>query len=220
MRKVNDTIVRYDPLKVGGVLYIVAVFQSFVFELVAETLYPDFSISSNYISDLGATCVSPPSIANCVVHQPSAIIFDTSSFLLGLMLLVGTVFVYLGTRNRPYFAVTAVYDLAYLLVGVFPENTGKTHLLVSAIGFLFAGISLVLAWTIVKKHAFGYFAVAFGVLTLFLIAVKYIDAFPQLGVGGEEQLLVLPALLGVFALGAYLAGQDSSAFVAKERAPA
>jgi hypothetical protein len=33
---------RYDPLKIGGVLYVIATFQFLVFELVAETLYPGF----------------------------------------------------------------------------------------------------------------------------------------------------------------------------------
>ena len=209
---------RYDPLKIGGLLYIAAVSQWFVFELVAETLYQGYSVSSNYISDLGATCVPPTSTTNCVVHQPSAAIFDTTTILLGLMLLVGTFLVYLGTRKRPYLAATAVFNVAFLLVGVFPENTGRTHDLISAVAAVFAGISLILAWTIAKKGVFRYVAVAFGIPTLFFIPVKYANALAQMGVGGEERLLVLPALLGVLALGAYLTGQDSSALVVKQKA--
>src|SRR5579862_5868724 len=97
---------RYDSLKIGGVLYVIAAFQFFVFELIAEALYPGYSVANNYISDLGATCVNPPSTASCIVHQPSAMIFDTTVFFLGLMLLVGTLFVYLGTRKKPYLIVT------------------------------------------------------------------------------------------------------------------
>ena len=198
---------RYDSLNIGGVLYIVAVFQFFIFELVSETLYPGYSVANNYISDLGATCVNPPSTASCVVHQPSATIFDTSLLLLGLLLLVGTFLAYRGTRKKPYFIVTSVGDIAILLAGVFPENTGWIHADISVILFPLAGISLILAWSIVKGgSAFRYLIVAFGVLTL------YFNSFSvsAVGVGGSERLLVLSILSGILALGGYLAGRDSS----------
>jgi hypothetical membrane protein len=206
--------VRYDSLKIGGALYIIAAFQFLVFELVAETLYPGYSVSNNYISDLGATCVAPPDNTSCVVHQPSAAIFDTTVFLLGLILLLGTFLVYRGTRKKPYAIATAVADLAILLIGIFPENTGWTHAIISEVAFLGTGISLVLAWTIVKGGVFGYLAAAFGVLTLFFTFV----GVPAVGVGGGEWLLVLPALLGTLALGGYLTGQDSPVPVAKQKA--
>lgn len=211
-----DSYSRYDPLKIGGVLYVIAVFQFLVFELVAETLYPGYSVANNYISDLGATCVAPPSNSSCVVHQPSATIFDSTVFLLGLMLLAGTLLVYHGTRKKPYFVATAVADLAILLVGVFPENTGWTHAVISEVAFLFTGISLVLARTVVKGVAFQYLALAFGVLTIFFTFV----GVNAVGVGGGEWLIVLPALLGILALGGYLTGQDSATRVAREKAPA
>ncbi len=197
---------RYDSLKIGGVLYIIAVFQFFIFELVAETLYPGYSVANNYISDLGATCINPPSTASCIVHQPSATIFDTTLFLLGLLLLVGTFFVYYETRKKSYFIVAAVADIAILLAGVFPVNSGCIHGGISVILFLFFGISLILAWTIVKGSVFRYLTVAFGVLTL------YFNFFSvsALGNGGSERLLVLSILCGILSLGGYLTGQDSS----------
>jgi hypothetical membrane protein len=136
---------------------------------------------------------------------------------LGLILLAGTVLVYRGTRRKPYFIATAVADLSILLVGVFPENTGWVHAIISEFAFLFAGISLVLAWTIVKGGIFRYLALAFGVLTIWFTVFGGVSAV--VGVGGEERLIVLPALLGILALGGYLAGQDSPALVAKQKAP-
>ena len=199
-------------------MYVIAAFQFFVFELVAETLYPGYSVSSNYISDLGATCIAPPSTTSCVVHQPSATIFDTTVFLLGPILLAGTFLVYHGTRKKPYAIGTAVADLAILLIGIFPENTGWVHAIISEVAFLLTGISLVLAWTIVKGGVFGYLAVAFGALTIFFTIFGGVSAL--VGVGGDERLIVLPALLGVLALGGYLTGQDSPVSVAKRKASA
>jgi hypothetical membrane protein len=204
---------RYDSLKIGGVLYIIAVFQFFIFELVAESLYPGYSVANNYISDLGATCVNPPSTTSCVVHQPTATIFDTTVFFLGLLLLAGTFLVYYGTRKKPYFIVTSVADIAILLVGVFPENTGWIHAGLSVVLFPSIGISLILAWTIIAKGSvFRYLAVAFGVLTL------YFNFFgvSALGNGGSERLLVLPIISGILALGGYLTGRDSSPVSATE----
>ena len=207
-----------DSLKIAGVLYVIAVFQFFVFELVAETLYPGYSVSNNYISDLGATCIAPPSTASCVVHQPSATIFDTSVFFLGVMLFIGAFFVYRGTRKKPYFFVTAVADIAILLVGVFPENTGWVHAIDSWILFILTGISLILVWSIVKTSIFRFLAVAFGVLTIYFTIFG--GASAVVGVGGEERLIVLPALLGILAFGGYLTGLDSTIPIAKQKAGA
>jgi hypothetical membrane protein len=210
--------VRYDSIRIGGVLYVIAVFQFLAFELVAETLYPGYNVANNYISDLGATCIAPPSIAGCVVHQPSATIFDTTVFFLGLILFAGTILVYRATRKKSYFIATVVADLAILLVGVFPENTGWVHAGISEVAFLFSGISLILARTVVKKESLlRYLVVAFGVLTLFFTAGFGVSA--AVGVGGGEWLIVLSALLGILALGGYLTGQDSPPLVAK-KAPA
>jgi len=208
---------RYDALKVGGALYVIAVFQFFIFELVAETLYPGYSVANNYISDLGGTCANAPSTASCIVNQPSATIFDTTLFLMGLLLLIGTFFVYYGTRRKPYFIVTAVADIGTLLVGVFPEPTGWIHADISVVVFLFMGISLILAWTIVKQGVFRYLAVAFGVLTLYFDS----HGVSAVGVGGSERLLVLSILCGILALGGYLTGRDSSPVVveSQSRAP-
>lgn len=207
----------FDSIKIGGALYVIAVFQFLIFELVAETLYPGYSVSNNYISDLGATCVAPPSTSSCVVHQPSAIIFDTTVFLLGLLLLAGTFFVYRGTRKKPYFIITTIADLSILLVGVFPENTGWIHAIISVILFLFIGISLVLAWTVVNRGSiFRYLVVTSGILTLYF---NYFGV-SAMGVGGEERLIVLCALLGILALGGYLTGQDSPVLLANQKAAA
>ena len=143
-------MLRSNTIKIGGLLYVVGIFQFFVLELVAETLYPGYSVASNYISDLGATCVKPPSTLSCVVHQPTAAIFDVTVSLMGLMLVAGACFVYYGTRRKAYLVTAAVADLAIFLIGVFPENTGAAHAIVSEFAFLFTGISLVLAWTIVR----------------------------------------------------------------------
>ena len=201
--------VRHNALKIGGLLYVVAIFQYFIFELVAETLYPGYSVRNNYISDLGATCVAPPSTISCVVHQPSAQIFDTTIFVLGLMLVAGTFFVYLDTRKKAFAITALVADFAILLTGVLPENTGSVHAVIGLFLFSFLGISLILAGQVVTGSPLKYLVVVFGILTLWFDFVG--DQSARVGVGGDERLIVLCALLGLMALGGYLTGQDSRA---------
>ena len=67
-----------------------------------------------------------------------------------------------------------------------------------------------------KGGIFGYLVVAFGVLTIFFTFV----GISAVGVGGGEWLIVLPALLGILALGGHLTGQDSPLAVAKQKTPA
>jgi hypothetical membrane protein len=198
---------RYNPLRIAGVLYVVGVFQFFIFELVAETLYPGYSVATNYISDLGAKCAAPPSTLDCVVYQPTATIFDTTNVLLGLMLLAGTILVFLGTRRRWYLVTAAVADLAIVLVAIFPEDTGWVHAIDSQVLFVFLGVSLVLAWTVVRGVAIRSLVMAFGILTLYFTVTGPTSV---VGVGGEERLLVLSALVGLLALGGYLTGQEAA----------
>lgn len=209
--------VRYRPLKTAGVLYVVGIFQFFIFELIAETLYPGYSVAHNFISDLGGTCVHPPSTLHCVVHQPTAYIFDATVLLLGLTLLAGTVFVYLGTRKKLYFVTAAVSDLGILLVGVFPEPTGWPHAILSVILFNALGISLILAWTIIRRDVIRYLVVVAGILTLFFNWVNALGG--TIGVGGQERLLVLSGLLGLLALGGYLTGQNAQRPEVEPRRP-
>ena len=61
----------------GGLQFIVAM-------VIAETVYPNYNVSGNYISDLG------------VWSKPSAAIFNPSIILLGLTILVGAFFIQRG----------------------------------------------------------------------------------------------------------------------------
>ena len=69
---------KYPKERVAGAVFFVAVTQFILCLMVAEALYPGYSLSGNYVSDLGV--------------GPSSIVFNSSVFLLGLLLAVGTYF--------------------------------------------------------------------------------------------------------------------------------
>jgi hypothetical membrane protein len=72
----------------AGVLLFIGAAQFVLGLLIAEFLYPGYSASANYISDLGATCHNKI----CIINQPSAYIFNTSIFLLGFIALISSFF--------------------------------------------------------------------------------------------------------------------------------
>ena len=70
----------YSSGKVAGALVFIAVTQFVLGVIVSEALYPDYSVSENYISDLGV--------------GPSSMIFNSSIILLGLLLVIGAYFLH------------------------------------------------------------------------------------------------------------------------------
>lgn len=64
--------------RVAGALFFVAVTQFILGLTIVEALHPIYSVSANYASDLGI--------------EPFSTVFNSSVFLLGLLLLIGTYF--------------------------------------------------------------------------------------------------------------------------------
>jgi len=187
----------YDYRKVAGALVFVGGSQFVFGMLVAEALYPGYSISQNYISDLGA--------------GPSASIFNSSVFLLGLMVVVSAYFVHRSFRNRLVTSLLVLAGAGAMGVGVFPENYPAMHEIVSDIAFIFGGLLPIAAYRLVRRP-FSYLSVVMGVLSLsamVLLSTQYSFSlgeqyFLGLGAGGMERMIVYPILLWEAAFGGYL----------------
>ena len=185
--------------KIAGALLFVGGSQFTVGMIVAEAVYKNYSVSENYISDLG------------VWSKPSAAIFNPSVILLGLMILISAYFI---QREFRMGAITGFFVLAGLGpigVGVFPESTFLVngvpviHSIAALISFVFGGIVAIASYKI-TKGPFRYFSVILGVATLFallLFATTYPD-YLGIGVGGMERMIVYPTLVWTIGMGANL----------------
>ena len=164
---------------------------------MAEALYPGYSISQNYISDLGV--------------GPSALIFNSSVFLLGLMVVVSAYFVHGSFRSRLATGLLVLAGLGAMGVGVFTENSPAMHEIVSDIAFIFGGLLPIAAYRLVRKP-FSYLSVAMGVLSLsamVLLSAQYSFGLGEqyylgLGPGGMERMIAYPILLWEVAFGGHL----------------
>jgi len=195
----------YSRGKVAGVLFFLAVTQFVLCLIIAEALYPGYSVSDNYISDLGI--------------GPSAIVFNSSAFLLGLLLLAGT---YLQ-RHSPNFKTLNILLLLMAIgamgVGVFTKDFTLAHGAVSSMAFFFAGLSAIASFKVLKKP-FSLISIILGAMTLTALAlfsagiitsgsltsnIAYDSIFfLGLGPGGMERMIIYPALMWLAAFSGHL----------------
>ncbi|MGD0451852.1 MAG: DUF998 domain-containing protein [Candidatus Bathyarchaeia archaeon] len=188
----NNKMIAGALLFVGGLQFVVAM-------VVAEAVYPSYSVSGNYISDLG------------VWNKPSAAIFNPSIILLGLTILVGAYFIQRGFRRGAITSFFVLAGLGPIGVGLFPENTFLVngvpvlHSIAAVISFIFGGIAAIASYRI-TKGPFRYFSVILGIATLlalFLFATTGPD-YLGIGVGGIERMIVYPNLIWAIGMGANL----------------
>lgn len=188
----------------GACIFVGAV-QFALLETLAEIYYPGYSVSANYISDLGATC--PGGGAPCVIYQPTATIFDVSVAVLGLFLLAAAYFLQRSLRWKPLTIMIGLTGVGALGVGLFPETSGVVHSVFSLIAFLFAGLSAIVAARL-QRRPLSFFSVVLGVITLAALVLFVGGSYLGLGAGGMERLVVYPVLFWSIGFGAYLMGND------------
>ncbi len=190
----------FNDVKVAGTLFLIGSVQFIIALIIAEAIYPNYSTSANYISDLG------------VWGQPSAIIFNPSAILFGLLIIVGSYFI---QRQFKYQTITILFVLAgigEMGVGIFPENTfifngfPILHDISALLAFIVGGISAIASYKITKSP-YRIISIIMGIATLvafiLFLTTRY-SGFLGLGVGGMERMIAYPTLLWIISFGGYL----------------
>jgi len=196
-------VVGMNYRKAAGALLFIGSAQFIIGMVVAEAVYLGCSVSQNFISDLGV--------------GPAALIFNTSVFLLGLMVVASAYFIDREFGNRLVTALFCLTGAGAIGVGAFPENFGLIHLAVSLLTFLFGGLSAIAAYKL-EKPPLNYFSVVMGVISLLALLLFSTGIFLGLGQGGMERMVVYPLLLWAIGLGGYLMSYAPTAATAKAQA--
>lgn len=182
-------------------LFFIAGFVMVMGIITAEIFYPGYSISKNFISNLGST--RPPII---IIKQPSAIIFDSIMILSGILLLAGGLL--FPTKDRVLKVMLLIMGVGSFFVGIFPAYYGIFHDLTAGIAFAAAGITAILSSKIVNSP-FKYISIILGLITLiFLILGVFLSGVvvPTLGDGGVERWVAYPTIIWMMGFGGYLMG--------------
>jgi len=181
--------VAYSNGKMAGVLFFIAATQFILGLVVAEALYPGYSISKNYISDLGI--------------GSSAMIFNVSVFLLGALMIIGAYFLQRAFNVKILTVLLTLSALGSMGVSIFTENSEPMHSIASLIVFLFAGLSTIYSYKLMKLP-FSIINVLLGVMSLVALVLFAINLYLGLGAGGMEHMIVYPILIWTIGFGGFL----------------
>ncbi|MCX8193054.1 MAG: DUF998 domain-containing protein [Nitrososphaeria archaeon] len=163
---------------IAGLLILTGVTQFMIFMIVSEALYPNYSVAYNYISDLGVGITAP--------------IFNTSIIFLGLTVIISSYFLNRLVRDRVFSITILLTGVGAVGVGVFPEGSPyNLHYIVSAVTFIFAGLSAIVSSRTSPKHI-GILSIILGISSLTALILFALEMYLGLGHGGMERMIVYP----------------------------
>jgi hypothetical membrane protein len=164
---------------------------------LAELLYPGYSTSQNYISDLG---VGP---------MTSRWIFTGAIVLFGLMAIVTAALLRIRPGKSLIWPLLALSGIGAVGVGVFNENyIPKVHALFALMAFLFGNLAVIYSSKMVRPPL-SYLFVLLGLIGLSALALFAGNTFLGLGAGGMERMIFYPAMFWAIGFGAYLLAEEN-----------
>lgn len=168
------------PLARLRVLGTVAALAAYPFILASIALSPWFNIYDDALSDLG----------NTVTNGGVGYVYDAGLVLAGVLVLIFAILLSHESHDRRTLVwaaplMVAAFDLA--MVGVFSENTGHIHGVVSEIFFLTIVVAMLsysyVSWPLGSPRI-GAVALVFGILS----ALIWFNGWPWSGVAIQESV--------------------------------
>jgi hypothetical membrane protein len=187
---------RLDDRQWAGLFLFAGTTQFAIGMIIAEAVDPTYSVSTNYISDLGVRAGAP--------------IFNSSIIILGAAILATSWFSFRAFKDRILMIVVLLAGVGAIGVGVFTEKAPDSlHSIVSFITFLFAALSAIVAFRVLRPPL-SYASVLLGVGSLAALGLYISNNYLGLGNGGMERMIVYPVLTWGIAFGGYLLGMSHS----------
>jgi hypothetical membrane protein len=199
---------RYPSLP--GSLFVVGAVQFLLMLLVSTSLYPGYNVNLDYISDLGATCSS----VGCSIEQPSSIIFNSTTFLFGLLSLTGFLLLLVQPGRKFFTYLGVLSSIGAMGVAIFTEEFLTLHGALAMLALGFGSLTAITAHRHVKSP-FSVFGIVMGLAGL-AFAAAFLDlswgnpplgntaTLGGLGIGAFERLLAYVVALWELCFGVYL----------------
>ncbi|AEG17808.1 DUF998 domain-containing protein [Methanobacterium paludis] len=209
MKVQNENIQEKGYYKIAGIILFIGSLQYLLAVNLAETQFPGYSIAKNTLSTLGG---SIPLV------EPSAIIFNISVILFGILSLAAVYLILKSGGSRLFSVCLAISSAGAIGVGLFPQYTGNTHLLFALITFLFGSLATLFSYRLKLNIPMVIVSLVMGLMSFILVLILIIlgsgTANPfvaYLGIGGNERFVAYPVIIYLAALGGYLTsrGQDN-----------
>ena len=200
-------------IRIGAAVWLLAI-QFFISQFVVQSAWTTpFSVTENYISDLGNTACGPyPAGSRMYVCSPWHALMNASFIILGLTILLGAVLIRGAFRPGRMRAVglslVVLAGLGLIAVGLFPENINiAAHRIGAGVQFISGNVGLVVLGALTlqanRPAAMAIYSIASGVVgllaTVLLVSEQYLGA----GIGGMERFAAYPLPLWLMVAGTY-----------------
>ena len=193
----------WTQLRLAGVLLFILAAQFMTVIMLAASMAPGYDLSGGAISDLG-------------VIDESALMFNLSLVVVGVLNVASGLLLYRVTRRRSILAVFTIAGLGAAGAGLVPLDRSDLHGIFALLAFLFFNVEAIVIGMVVTgpMRAVSWIAGLVGIGFVVLMVIG--DAgnpgvFGAIGHGGAERMIVYPVMLWLLAFGGYLmaAGSDT-----------
>jgi len=191
--------------KWAGILFTLGASVFLLLTTAAESIYSNFSLQTNAISDLAA------------VGTSTALIEETAIFGLSICWFLGAFYLFRNTGRPGLMILNLIPGIGFFLAGASPENVNVIVHSIGTIGFPFGAVVAILSYRTISS-AFRYFSLALGTLSLVSTVIIFVGwrvvcgtcGYQQgltqavLGLGGWESMIIYPLIIWLIGLGNYL----------------
>jgi hypothetical membrane protein len=199
-------------VRLGAVVWICAV-QFFVAQAVVQSAWTTpYSLSDNFISDLGNTTCGPYVYESVVyVCSPLHAWMNASFILLGWIILVG------GALVRPALpasalgmaglGLVALAGPGLILVGLYPEDVDLTpHKIGAGVQFIIGNLGLIVLGFAMRRAGprLAVFSIVSGAAGLVATALFVEEIYLGLGIGGMERIAAYALPVWLIVAGVWL----------------
>lgn len=186
------------PLRSPGMWLFVAGLEMLFLVHLAEFLYPGYSVSEDYISELGVGPAAPRAV------------FTVALVAFGLMTLTASYLLRQRADGSRLWLLLAISGAGAIGVGVFDMDSFKElHGLSALLAFLFGNVAAIYSRKAVRPPVSHVF-VLLGTVGLVSLVLLIANADLGLGLGGIERMAFYPAMFWVLAFGVYMLAEENT----------
>lgn len=195
----------------GAIVWMLAI-QFFIAQIIVQAAWTtSFSLTANYISDLGNTTCGPyPVGSNMYVCSPWHAWMNASFIMLGVIILVGAALIYrafpAGRMRTVGLVLLALAGPGEILVGLFPENVNITpHTIGAAAHFVSGNLGIVVLGIAIaatrRQTPLAVYSIILGSVGLLATALFVSGHYLGTGIGGMERIAAYPLPLWLIMAG-------------------
>jgi hypothetical membrane protein len=175
----------------AGVSFVGGAVQFLLVNTVAESLYANYSVKNQALSELGVGQV--------------AVLWNTSLFVIGIAVIIGGFFAYRSLGRRLTLALSLVLGIGCVGAALFPLDSAiGIHGLFALFAFAGGGLLALTSYRAVSSKEMKFFSIILGAFSVSALVLHAFEINLGLGGGGMERMIVFPLIIWLSAFGGYL----------------